>query len=977
VASPALVGRARELARIATLFEHAAAGASGAMLVSGDAGIGKTALVRHACERVAGQALILSGACPPLTSMTVPFLGIRSAVRSLPPAERVSLPWLVAPGNPSTPFPVAFDAWLEDLCIARPVILVVDDLQWADQGTLDVLTYVLAGPVDRPVAVVATIRSAEVGDRHPLQRWLGDIRRLPGIEQLFLEPLDRVATGAQIAGLLGASPHRSLVEDVYSHTGGNAYLNRLAVTGLRADSQHLAEDLPADLRSAVLQSWRRLSAPTQEATRILAIGGGPMHAQELNGIAGDAMGSGDVLPLLREAVESRTLDLAADGTYWFHHPLNAELLERDLAVEERHRWHSAFAEHYEKRLLDTSTPPVDSIVAVADHHHQAGNVAEAYRWALRASRAASEAGRFVSVLRLLRRAVELREHLPDAVESAQELLQRLMAAAALAGINEQELYAVDALLERIDRDEQPLLAAELLVRRMHLRFSTGREFLVPGDMREAARLSATDPASWQHAFALAELAHTEIWEDLAEAASHAERALAVARIADNPRALSYALCAMAMIAVALGHREEGLAFATESLEAAVVARDYWAYTSATMAEAEALDTWSALDYVDRIRRRREELTALGGPHEYVAYLSASEANSWLALGEWRRCLDRLRVALGSDPGTLPDVVARLAAARLSAWQGRLGEAFAHLQRADELFSERSEFLGSEFNAIRAEVHLAAGDPEAAFGFALAGAMSAGVAPTMCEWLIPLAARALADQIQSARDGQRDTTTLLRQLGDLLTRFPSVISDAGVPTTQWRLQIQALNELYAAEAGRARQDPGNPEQWVRTMDACHAGMLAWEEAYACWRAADALLRQRHHDRELAASVLRRGLDLADRLEAMPIQSALEELAVLARIHADTGPLRPQSPEQLAVLPGLTRREREVLAQLIAGLTYGQIAHALFISEKTVSSHISNLLRKTGTSNRMDLLRLATRAAAPQPSPGTPSPSPPPS
>jgi DNA-binding CsgD family transcriptional regulator len=326
---------------------------------------------------------------------------------------------------------------------------------------------------------------------------------------------------------------------------------------------------------------------------------------------------------------------------------------------------------------------------------------------------------------------------------------------------------------------------------------------------------------------------------------------------------------------------------------------------------------------------------------------------------------------------LADVVARLAAARLSAWQGRLDEAAAHLERADELFSERSEFLGSEFNAIRAEVHLAAGDPEAAFGFALAGAMSAGVAPTMCEWLIPLAARALADQIQSTRDGQRDTTTLLRQLGELLTRFPSVISDAGVPTTQWRLQIQALNELYAAEAGRARQDPGNPEQWVRTIDACHAAMLAWEEAYACWRAADALLRQRRHDRELAASVLRRGLDLADRLEAMPIQSALEELAVLARIHADTGPLRPQSPEQLAVLPGLTRREREVLGQLIAGLTYGQIARALFISEKTVSSHISNLLRKTGTSNRMDLLRLATRAAGPQPSPGTPTPSPPPS
>ena len=242
-----------------------------------------------------------------------------------------------------------------------------------------------------------------------------------------------------------------------------------------------------------------------------------------------------------------------------------------------------------------------------------------------------------------------------------------------------------------------------------------------------------------------------------------------------------------------------------------------------------------------------------------------------------------------------------------------------------------------------------------------------MAPTMCEWLIPLAARALADQIQRARDEQRDPTALLTQLDGLLTRFPNVISDVGELTTQWRLQIEALNELYVAETGRARQDPDNPQQWVRTVEAAHAGMLAWEEAYACWRASEALLRRRHYDRELAVTVLRRGLDLAARLEARPIQSALRELASLARIPAETDAPGPRPPDQLATSPGLTPREREVLNQLIAGLTYGEIARALFISEKTVSSHISNLLRKTGASNRMDLVRLATRAAQPPASP----------
>ena len=702
MAGPALVGRAGELDAIAALLQRAAAGASGSMLVSGEAGVGKTALVRHACERVARAELILTGACLPLTSMTVPFIGIRSAIRSLPPGERGALPWLYAPGNPSSPFPVAFDAWLEELCDSRPVVLVVDDLHWADQSTLDVLTYVLAGPVARRLAVVATMRSAEVGDSRPLQRWLGDIRRLPGVEQLLLNPLDRVGTGEQIADLLGAPPHQSLVDDVYSHTGGNSYLNRLAVAGMRADSRHLPAALPSDLRSAVLQSWQRLSAPAQEATRILAIGGRPLHAQELNDVGGESMNVGDVRPLLREAVESRALDLASDGTYWFHHPLNAELLEQELSPEERRRWHAVFAEHYEKHLSDPSALPVETIVAIADHHFQAGDMAEAYRWALRASRAAEEAGRSVGMLRLLRRAIELREHnVPDAGGSTQELLQRLMAAAAWAGIYEEELYAVDALLERVDHDEQPLLASELLVRRIHLHFATGREFLALDDMRDAVRLSAASPASWQHAFALAGLALTEIWEDLAKAATHAERALVVARGADSPRALSYALSVKARIAVAAGHRDDGLVFATEALDAAVIARDYWAYTSATMAEAGAVDTWSARSFVDQMARRREELTALGGPHSYIAWLSATEANSWLALGEWRRCLDRLRVALGSDPGALADVAARLTAARLSAWQGRLDEAAAHLERASELFSEQSEFLGSEFNAIRA------------------------------------------------------------------------------------------------------------------------------------------------------------------------------------------------------------------------------------------------------------------------------------
>ena len=121
----------------------------------------KTSLVHHACSRVVDSALILAGACLPLTSMTVPFLPIRAALRG---ARHGGPTPLFELDNSNSNVPITFDAWLEDVCAERPVILTVDDLHWADQSTLDLLMCLLAGPADRRLAVVGTIRSAGVHD---------------------------------------------------------------------------------------------------------------------------------------------------------------------------------------------------------------------------------------------------------------------------------------------------------------------------------------------------------------------------------------------------------------------------------------------------------------------------------------------------------------------------------------------------------------------------------------------------------------------------------------------------------------------------------------------------------------------------------------------------------------------------------------------------------------------------------------------
>ena len=960
-----IVGRATELGAIGSFLTGVAAGTSGTLVVSGDAGVGKTALVQYACASAGSWACVLAGACLPLASLTVPFLALRSALRGAPRFDGEARPTLPQVGEAPHDVPVAIDGWLDQLCRQQPVVLIIDDLQWADQSTLDVLMYLVAGPVERRLAIVGTLRSGEIAKDHPLHRWLADIRRLPRIEWLDLGPLDRPDTGLQVSRILGTSPHRSLLQEIFAHTAGNAYLNRLSVAGLAPEARHLPAKLPSDLRDAVLRSWRGLSPEARQLTQLMAVGGRPVRARDLAAVARPQSRPERVLALLQEAANAGIAECSPDGTHWwFHHPLIAEVLEQESDEDGRQRWHGAFAAHEENRQASHDAPDFELLVALADHHYASGHTSDAYRWALRASAAAGHAGGATEMLRLLRRAVSLHSALPHPAESQPELWSTLRAAAEKTGAMAEELEAVEALLAGPGIGARPLDAAELLVRRAHLRFSMGHSFMTVPEMREAVRLSAVEPSSWQHALALAELAHIGVWKDEPETESCAAQALAIARAAGNPRALSYALTANAMVAVMGARAQEARAFAAEAVAAAVESLDFWAYVHATMWLANATETWTSEVFANLMRAGRQQLTELGAPHVYIAKMAAQEADSYLAIGRWRDCERGLRIALGSDPGIMGDAAARLTAARLAACQGRQDEAQAHLARAEEIYVEKSEYINLNFDAMRAQVCLAAGNPEAAYTAAMAGATAEGLAPTMCEWLVPLAARALADLIRLARDEGSPTAELEALIDDLVQRFPATLQELGEETELYTLQLAALNLIYAAEIGRARQGASNAKDWMRAADASQAATMPWEEAYSCWRAVESLLLHGPTQRGTARTILSRGLALSAELQAAPLQTQMSELAARARIDT-TRPAVGGSREASAELPGLTPREREILEYVIAGRTYAEIARALVISEKTVSSHISNLLRKTGAANRLDLSRLATQSATRMP------------
>ncbi|MGM9470477.1 ATP-binding protein [Pseudarthrobacter sp. YS3] len=648
-AGPELVGREAELAQLNEAIKTVCAGTPQTLIISGDAGVGKTALVTAAIAASPPEALILSGRALPLATVDVPFLALGSAFRGVAAAgSALTLPVPQLSGDARPDVVVRIDEWLTAQCRLRPVILLIDDLHWADQSTLDALMYVVAGPGERPLGIIGTSRTDEVRPGGALHQWLADIRRLPRVALHRLGPLDRPDTEAQLHGLLGAPPHQSLVNEVFTRSAGNPYLNLLLVEGLSAGVRHLPAGFPPDLKSAVLRSWRGLSPGARQLTQIMALGGRAATAGELRAVAG-SVNRGGFLKMLNSAMEAGLVDLAPDGKYWFHHPLIAEALAQHLDGSERRRWHAAFAAVYERKFDGGARPGAADAVALADHHYEADHPAVAYRWALTAAEMAAAEGALSEVLRLLRRAVHLRGALPGVPERPRDLWDRIRAAAREAGALTTELDAIEALLAATDVAAEPLEVSHLMVRRMHLQLSTGRAFFPMADIREAVRLSSAVPDSWQHAMALAELAHAGMWHGERDAEDAAQEALARARECGDHRALSYALTAAAITELEAGRSPAALSLAAEGAAEAMRARDFWGYLHATYWTGNARDPWTSAGYADLLRRGREEMMAKGAPHSYISKVAADEAASYLAIGEPLRCRAALRIALSFDP----------------------------------------------------------------------------------------------------------------------------------------------------------------------------------------------------------------------------------------------------------------------------------------------------------------------------------------
>jgi predicted ATPase len=273
---PGLAGRVAEQALLSAAIGGMADRRPCAVFVHGEAGVGKTRLVRAACDDAAlNGAAVLWARCVRFGAVDTPYVALvsalegwldtaeaaeRSAVLAAVPAAAELLPSLGGqPTRSRTGLLPVLDGLVQALVSLRPTVLVIDDVQWADLASRDAITYLVAGFHSQRLAVLATYRDEELTEGHPLHVWLADLIRLPSVSSLRLDRLSRDETDEQLSLLLGGRPDPRLLSEVVRRSDGNPYFSELLVQGLTAADGKLPAGLPAE--------WDRLGCPDRRAGR--------------------------------------------------------------------------------------------------------------------------------------------------------------------------------------------------------------------------------------------------------------------------------------------------------------------------------------------------------------------------------------------------------------------------------------------------------------------------------------------------------------------------------------------------------------------------------------------------------------------------------------------------------------------------------------------------------------------------------------
>ncbi|MDP9862573.1 tetratricopeptide (TPR) repeat protein [Streptosporangium brasiliense] len=506
-----------ELDRLVAVLDSAAGGLAGVALVGGDAGIGKTRMVTELSERAeAAGFAVLVGQCAELGD-ALPYLPLADALRDARGELRAALdarPVLgrLLPGGtdlgPETASALTqqqlFGSMLGFLA-AQPVLLVLEDLHWADQSTRDLLVFLSRMLQTERVCLVGTYRTDDLHRRHPLRRVLAELKRLPLVTAVELSPLDRGEMADYLTSLGGGDAQ--MIGEVVDRAEGNPfYAEELLEAAIEGSS------MTDGLTSLLLSRAELLSDAAQRVLRGAAVAGRRVDHDLLR----EASGLEELAfeEAMREIVSRGLLRPSGEYGYAFRHALLQEAVYTDLLPGERTRMHSAFA-----RLLTARS----GAAAELAYHYLAGHdLAEALSASVEAGRRAERLGAPAEAHRHFEQALGLWDRVPDAEALAGmdrvRLVLRTAAAAADMGDNHRATAQV--------REVPP--TAESLERLAYYLYDSDD---VPKAIVAAeAAVAAASPGTAALAKALATLSRTLSWGPRhAEVRPLADRALEVAR----------------------------------------------------------------------------------------------------------------------------------------------------------------------------------------------------------------------------------------------------------------------------------------------------------------------------------------------------------------------------------------------------------------------------------------------------------------
>ncbi len=431
-------------------------------------------------------------------------------------------------------------ALFEALAEQRPLVLVVEDVHWADRATADLLSFLVRNIRDAAVLLVVTFRSDELGRDQLLRPLLAGLGRMDGVTRLDLGRLSRGQVAAQLAGILGRPPGPALAGAVYQRGGGIPLFTEALVNS----DGTISPGLPWSLRDLLLAAVKGLPEQAQQVLRVAAVGGDRVRHALLTAASG--LDDAALTAAMRPAVAGHVIVSDADG-YAFRHQLIREAVLEDLLPGERAQAHRSFAGALER--APSPGPGDGAAVQLALHWRGANEDEHALTAAWRAAASAGTVFAYAQRLRMLEQVLELWDRAADAAGHTGSdhvgVLELAADAARWAGEPERGLALVEEALAELGEAGDAERLASLLVRRAGLR----QDLLLPGqldDLRAALRLASAPTQVRAHI--LARLCWALMREDRNEEAGRSGeelRALAE-RLGDEER-LAEAQMVMAVL----------------------------------------------------------------------------------------------------------------------------------------------------------------------------------------------------------------------------------------------------------------------------------------------------------------------------------------------------------------------------------------------------------------------------------------------